>query len=225
MKNEKGLWKFNPSGLYSFVECKSCFWIEQHYGRKPSIPLRLNDAVDEKLKARFDYFRKLNTLPPEILEKLPGYTLFADQKQLDDWRNWRKGLEYVNKSAGYFLTGALDEIMTDPKGNFVPTDYKSSGDPPKEDKQKYYRLQLHAYALMLESLHHKVANEAYLLHYFPKMRSSRSLDMSLISHVDKVDLNVANFKKTLEEMVKFLESDFLGYNEECKTCSWLTKIK
>lgn len=225
MKTDNGLWKFSPSGLYSFIDCKACFWIEQHYGRKPSIPLRLNDAVDEKLKARFDYFRNLKTLPPEILEKLPGYKLFPDQEQLDDWRNWRKGLEYINKKAGYALSGALDEIMIDPKGNWVPTDYKSSGDPPKEDKQKYYRLQLNAYGLILESLRHTIADVAYLLHYYPKMRNSRSLEMSLISHVDKVELNLADFKKTLGEMVKFLESKFPGYNEECKTCSWLKKIK
>ena len=224
MKTDEGLWKFNPSGLYPYVDCKTCFWKEQYYGRKPSLPLRLNEAVDAKLKNRYDLYRKQDILPPEIADKLPGYKLYPDQQELDDWRNWRKGLSYKNKADGYVLTGAVDEIMIDPSGKLVATDYKSSGDPPKEDKQKYYILQLHAYALILKSLKNEVADEAYLLHYFPKNREDDSLNMKLDSHVDRVEINLPKFKRTLAEMVEFLKSPKPKLNPDCRTCAWLSDV-
>ena len=50
MKTSNGLWKLSPSGLYGFEDCKSCFWVENNIGRHPfTLPLRLNDAMDEKL--------------------------------------------------------------------------------------------------------------------------------------------------------------------------------
>jgi len=120
MKTNDGLWKLNPSSLYGYEACPACFWLEQHFGRKPMIPFRLNDAVDEKLKNRYDHFRKLGHLPTEISDKLKGYKLFPDQEVLDGWRNWRKGLIYVNKKLGLVLSGALDEVLINPAGKLVP---------------------------------------------------------------------------------------------------------
>ena len=86
MKNKDGLWSLSPSGLYNFTSCPACFWFDQHVGRAPSFPLRLNDAMDAKLKSRYDTFRKKGQLPPEI-NQLSGFELFPDLAQLDLWRS------------------------------------------------------------------------------------------------------------------------------------------
>lgn len=217
MKNKEGLWKLSPSGLYTFEECPACFWVEQHLGRAPSIPMRLNDAMDEKLKIRYDEFRKQGELPPEISD-LKGMKLFDDLETLNKWRNDRTALRYVNEKDGYVFEGKLDEVFVSDKGEYMPADYKSSGDEPKPDKQKYYRLQLHAYSLMLREKGYKPADKAYLIHYFTKDRKDSSLSMDFNCYLDEVSISLAPFERKLKEMVGFLNQDFPGANQECKKC-------
>lgn len=225
MKNRNGLWKFTPSSLYSFIDCKACFWAENHIGKHPfTLPLRLNDAMDTKFKHRYDKFRKLGQLPPE-LKDLKGYKLFDDFKTLESWRTKSSALEYVNQADGYFLKGKIDEVLVNPEEELVPSDYKSSGDPPKHDKYKYYELQLNAYALMIENKGYKVAKEAFLLHYFPEDPTETSINVKLDFHIDRVKLDLNKFQKTMKEMVNLLENPFPGTKSICKKCSWLFKRK
>ena len=225
MKTKEGLWKLSPSALYGFEDCRACFWIENNIGKHPfTLPLRLNDAMDEKLKNRYDRFRIKGGKPPE-LNILPHLRLFDDLALLNEWRNNRTALRYVNERDGYVFEGKLDEVLINERGELVPADYKSSGDPPKIDKQKYYRLQLHAYALMLKECGYPVADRAYLLHYFTKERSDPSLFMELAFHPDEVALNIAQFRATTRTIVSFLESPYPGTNTLCKRCTWITKHK
>lgn len=225
MKTKEGLWKFSPSMLYGYEECPSCFWVENHIGRHPfTLPLRLNDAMDEKLKSRYDFFRKKKSLPPE-LKVVKGIKLFSDSKKLEEWRNNKTALRYVNKKDGYFLEGKIDELFVGPRGEFIVADYKSSGDPPKEDKQKYYRSQLNAYALMFQEKEFKVADRGYLLFYYTKDRKDNSLSMEFDFKADLVKIDLKKFKKTMKEIVQFLEKDYKGLNKECKKCEWCKKRK
>ncbi|MEK7090358.1 MAG: PD-(D/E)XK nuclease family protein [Patescibacteria group bacterium] len=225
MQTKEGLWKLSPSGLYGFDDCRACFWMDQHIGRAPSIPMRLNDAMDEKMKHRYDFFRKLKKLPPEIADKkeLKNIRLFEDLSVLDPWRNTFTALKFTNESGGYILAGRLDEVFINAEDELIPVDFKSSGDQPKEDKQKYYRSQLHGYALMLRELGNKIADIAYLVHYFTKDRNDSSLLMEFIAHLDPVKIKLTDFEKKLSEMVEFLNSDYPGSNRNCDRCVWVEK--
>ncbi len=223
MKLKSGLWKLSPSSLYSYVECQSCFWAENHHGRHPfTLPLRLNQAMDVKFKHRYDQFRKQGTLPPE-LKDLKGYRLFNDSKILEDWRTKTTSLAYTNEQDGYMLSGKLDEVFVNERNELIPADYKSSGDPPKEDKYKYYVLQLHAYAQMIKDKGYEVADEAYLLHYFPKHREDPSLNVELAFHCDRVELSLVRFLESMRAIVNLLDSPFPGSNPDCRKCVWLKK--
>ncbi len=222
MRNKEGLWALSPSGLYNFIGCPACFWVDQHVGRAPSLPLRLNDAMDAKLKSRYDTFRKKGMLPPEIVD-MKGIKLFSDVAQLDIWREKKSELQYTNEKDGYVLAGKIDELFVNSKGEFVIADYKSSGDEPKEEKLNYYLLQLHAYALLFQKKGFKVATKAYLLNYYPKIRTSPSMSVDLACKVIEAKLDLPAFEKTLQKMVKFLNSDYPEANEACKTCSYNVK--
>lgn len=224
MKTPEGLWKLTPSGLYTFEECRACFWLEQHLGRLPSIPMRLNDAMDEKLKNRYDRYRAQGQLPPEI-SHYKGIKLFEDLATLQEWRNNRTALRYVNEKEGFLLDGKLDEVFVSDEGELMPADYKSSGDEPKADKQKYYRLQLHAYSLMIRGKGYKVGDKAYLIHYFTKNRQDHNLPMDFNCHLDEVKIDLLSFQTTLKEMVDLLNRDFPGANQDCKKCLWQEKRK
>lgn len=222
MKNKDGLWALSPSGLYNFIGCPACFWVDQHIGRAPMLPLRLNDAMDAKLKSRYDSFRKRGQLPPEISE-LKGLQLYPDYQQLEIWRSKKSELQYTNQKDGFVLAGKIDELFVNKKGEFVIADYKSSGDEPKPEKLDYYLLQLHGYALMFLKKGYKVADKAYLLNYYPKTRTSPSMAVDLACKVIKAELDIPEFEKTLRKMVKFLNRDYPNANEECKTCSYQVK--
>lgn len=226
MKTKEGLWKLSPSGLYGFEDCRACFWAENHIGRHPfTLPLRLNDAMDSRLKSRYDKYRKLGKLPPELAAAVKDVSLFPDLKRLEEWRNSRTSLRYINEKAGYMLDGKIDELLVGKEGEFIPADYKSSGDPPKEDKQKYYRLQLAAYGWMLKNREHLVGNRGYLLNYFTKDRQDPSLAMEFDFYPDEVAIDLAEFREKMIEIVGFLNGDYPGTNPDCKRCQWLEKRK
>ena len=185
-------------------------------------PLLLNNAMDTKLKSRYDSFRKKGLMPPEIAN-MKGLKLFPDLKQLDLWREKKGELQFENKKDGYVLAGKIDELFLNRKGELVIADYKSSGVEPKPEKLEYYRLQLHGYALMFLKKGFRVADKAYLLNYYPKTRTSPSISVELACKVIEAKIDIPEFEKTLRKMVKFLNKEYPNANEECKTCSYHLK--
>lgn len=229
MKTQEGLWKLSPSGLYGFEECKACFWIENHHEKAPSIPPVLNMAMDSIFKARYDMYREKNELPPEIQElSKEGVSLFRDVETLNKWRGHVSLLRVVNERVGYVLSGKLDEVLVEKDGRLIPTDFKSSGYAPKDDKQKYYVSQLNAYALMFREHGHKPSDRAILLHYFVKDTDNPSLNVEFTSHIDPVKIDLDEFEKKLAEMVSLLNGPYPGDDLECGACVYFdgrSKIK
>ncbi len=221
MKNKEGLWKLSPSGLYGFTECKSCFWVDNHYRRAPSLPWLLNSAMDSILKHRYDKYRKKNTFPPEVLElEEEGIIPFADLDTLNEWREKVNVLRVVDEKASYELRGKIDDVLVEKDGRLVPADYKSSGNAPKEDKQKYYIDQLTAYGFMFKKHGHEVSDRAYLLHYFPRDKTNPSTKVQFDGHVDFVKIDLKRFEKKLKDMVKLLNGEYPGHNPECNKCAY-----
>lgn len=187
----------------------------------PTLPLLLNTAMDSILKARYDQYRADGKFPPEAKElEDEGMRPFQDLNQLNDWRENIRSLEVVNEDAGYRLVGKIDDVLVEDDGRLVPADYKSSGNAPAEDKQKYYIDQLTAYGLMFHHHGHKVSDRAYLLHYFVKDKKDPSIEVKFDSHVDRVEIDTDGLERKLMDMVKLLEGEYPGHNPECKNCSY-----
>ena len=221
MKTKEGLWKLSPSMLYGFIECPACFWVDNHYKKAPMLPLLLNSAMDEILKSRYDRYREMSVFPPEVSElENEGVRVFEDLDKLNDWRENMSSLKIVNEKEGYQLQGKIDDVLLELDGRLIPADYKSSGNPPKEDKQKYYREQLAAYGLMFLKKGFKVSDRAYLLHYYPKDKSRPDIEIEFEGCVDKVDIGSIDIEKTLSDIVEFLNGPFPGYNHECDKCKY-----
>ncbi len=129
-------------------------------------------------------------------------------------------LRVVNEAAGYVLQGKIDDVLLEADGRLVPADYKSSGNAPAEDKQRYYVDQLTAYGLMFREHGHRVSDRAYLLHYFVADKSDPSLEVRFDAHVDLVSIDVAGIECKLADMVELLEGDYPGHNPRCSKCSY-----
>lgn len=221
-----GLFKISPSGLYSFTECKSCYWINEHLetGMSSFAPL-MNMAMDSILKARYDLYRTQGKFPPEAKQLVKDKVkVFRDMEKLDAWRSSANHLEVVNEKVGYILRGKIDDVMQEADGRLVPADYKSSGYAPKEDKQRYYRYQLAAYGFMFKHAGLPVSDRAYLLHYFIKDSHDTVLDIPFAGHVDKVDISGIDIEKMLRDIVKVLKGPFPGLNPECGNCAFYKDI-
>lgn len=221
MKTSDGLWRLSPSGLYGFTECQSCFWVANHYMRVPMLPLLLNSAMDSILKARYDKFRANGDFPPEAAElKEKGMKPFGDLEKLNDWRENINALKVVDEKIGYVLVGKIDDVLVDEKDQLVPADYKSSGNAPADDKQKYYRDQLAAYGFMFKKHGHKVSKQAFLLHYFVADKNDPSVDVKFNSHVDPVEIDTTAIEKKIAAMINLLNGKYPGHNPDCKNCSY-----
>lgn len=221
MKTRDGLWRLSPSGLYTYTDCHSCFWVDNHYKRAPMLPLLLNTAMDSILKARYDKYRARGMFPPEVAElKKEGIRPFDDLEQLTKWRENLDALKVVDEDVGYMLVGKIDDVLVESDGRLVPADYKSSGNAPKEDKQKYYRDQLAAYGFMLKKHGLDVSNRAYLLHYFVKDKSDPSVEVKFESHVDRVEIDADALEQKLADMVTLLNGNYPGHNPTCDNCAY-----
>lgn len=244
MKTKDGLWRLSPSGLYSYTECRSCFWIDNHYRRAPMLPLLLNSAMDSVLKARYDQYRARGEFPPEAAAlSEQGIAPFTDAAQLVRWREDVHALRVIDEEAGYVLVGRIDDVLVengaaeDKRGGqtalrglgrpassaglrLVPADYKSSGNAPAEDKQKYYRDQLAAYGLMFARHGHAVSDRAYLLHYYVADKNDPSIAVKFAAHVDRVAIDVAGIEEKLRAMVRLLDGEYPGHNPDCERCAY-----
>jgi len=221
MRTKDGLWKLSPSGLHSYTECPACFWLGNHHRKPPMLPLLLNSAMDSILKSRYDKYRADKKFPPEAKELSEmGIKPFEDLKLLNEWRTNFNALKVVNENFGYELVGKIDDVLVEADGRLIPADYKSSGNAPAEDKQKYYREQLAAYGFMFLKNGHKPSDRAFLLHYFVKDKNNPSLEVKFSSHVDEVKIDAENFEKKLKEMVDFLDKPYPGDNPECDKCQY-----
>jgi len=219
MKTKEGLWKFSPSGLYTYEVCKACFWLENNHKKAPMLPLLLNSAMDSILKARYDKYRAKDAFPPEVDELTKqGIKPFDNIEQLEEWRKSLNALKVINEDIGYVLRGKIDDVLVESDGKLIPADYKSSGNAPADDKQKYYVNQLAAYGLMFREHGHKVSNRAFLLHYFVKDKNNPSIKVEFLSHVDEVKIDVNGIEKKFKEMVELLNGPYPGDDLECNKC-------
>jgi hypothetical protein len=187
------------------------------------LPLLLNTAMDSILKSRYDKYRLEGKFPPEVQELEEADVMpFTDLGQLNVWREQMSTLRVIDQGVGYMLQGKIDDVMLEADGRLIPADYKSSGNAPSEDKQKYYRDQLAAYGFMFHKQGHKVSNRAYLLHYYVRDKTDPSIEVKFDSHVDLVKIDVLQLEEKLQDMVVFLNGPYPGHNPKCEKCAFYT---
>ncbi len=225
-KSNLGFIKLSPTTLNLFLNCSRCFWfdkvkdIKRPRGIFPSLPT----GMDRVIKIQFDRFRAKGELPPELIGKdFEGVKLFQDQAQLEKWRNWRTGLQYMDND-GSVLSGALDELLTK-NGKFIPFDYKTKGSvTTEEDAVKYYQNQLDCYALMMEANKMPTIGHGFLLYYSPKQVVENGV-VHFEIQVIKIATDIERARTTFRKAVAFLKGSMPEVNSQCEYCAWLAKFE
>ena len=186
----------------------------------PSLPT----GMDREIKTHFDAYRSQRELPPELSGKdFAGAQLFQDQARLDQWRDWRKGLEYKSVN-GSVLSGAIDELLVK-DGFYVPFDYKTKGSPTTpEDAVRYYQNQLDCYALLFQENSMPAADHGFLLYYSPKSVGEKGKAVFEVQAI-RVPVDCERGRRTFESAVTLLTREMPESSPSCEYCGWIAKYK
>ncbi len=181
----------------------------------PSLP----GGMDLVIKDYFDKYR--SELPPELVGKVEG-TLMPNLNLMQEWRNWRTGLEYHDKKLDAVLFGALDDCLLDEVA-YIPIDYKTRGSAPGEaDSKKYYRTQLETYNLLLSANGYKIKDFAYLVYYYPKeVRRGGLIEFDI--KIVKIETDIERTRKIFSSAVELLRGPMPSDAGSCEHCLWLKK--
>ncbi|MEI6378224.1 MAG: PD-(D/E)XK nuclease family protein [Candidatus Falkowbacteria bacterium] len=161
--------KLSRSRIDLFMNCPRCFYIDRRLGvdRPPGFPFNLNSAVDKLLKKEFDVHRAGKTVHP--LVKAYGLDLVPLQnKQMDEWRENFKGVQYLHPATNFLVTGAVDDLWVDEDGLVYVVDYKATSKDEQVSLdagwQIGYKRQMEIYQWLLRHNGYQVSDTGYFVY-------------------------------------------------------------
>lgn len=212
----------SASSLAVLLECPRCFWLQVNEDlRRPRGPFpSLPGGIDAVLKAHLDEYRKRGELPPDLQGKVSG-TLFADQAQLDRWRDALRGdLRFLDRALDVEVTGGLDDLLVE-NGELTPLDFKTRGWAVKEDTHKHYEHQLDLYAWLLEKLGHRTSGRGVLLFFSPVAYAGKG---NVKFRIEPVEMRTDTKRAggLLARAVAVLQGPLPREHGECAFCHFAT---
>ena len=226
-------WKLSRSKIDLFLECPRCFYIDNKLGvkRVPGYPFSINSAVDYLLKQEFDIHRAKDQQHP--LQKEYGIDAKpAQHDELDEWRRNFGGVRYLHEPTGLLVTGAIDDLWINSKGEYMVVDYKATAkdEAVKElDKewQDGYKRQMEVYQWLVRQNGLKVSNTGYFVYCTGKMDREAfdkriDFDINLIAY----EGNDSWVEKTLFKIKECLEDDTIPKTgDNCDWCAYWNSRK
>src|SRR6185312_284075 len=221
-------WRLSRSKIALFGECARCFYLDNKLGvaRPPGFPFNLNSAVDALFKKEFDVHRQSGTAHPLMIEYKVDAVPFS-HVNMDVWRENFKGMEIKHALTGFTVSGAVDDIWINKKGELIVVDYKSTSKDSKIDSleetwHEGYKRQMEIYQWLLRQLGFVVSNTGYIVYANAQKDRDGSgakldFDITLIAHTGSTDW----VEPTLLDIKKCLDSDVLpNKTEDCDYCRY-----
>jgi hypothetical protein len=176
-------WKLSRSKLDLFVECPRCFYIDNKLGvsRPKGFPFNINSAVDLLLKKEFDIHRAAASVHP--LMKQYGIDAVPFQHaEMNTWRENFEGIQHMHEKSGLLISGAVDDVWVNPKGELIVVDYKATSKDEKvtldAEWQDGYKRQMEVYQWLLRRKGFKVSDTGYFV-YANGLRDRKAFDGKL----------------------------------------------
>jgi len=170
-------WKLSRSKIDLFLACPRCFYIDNKLGvkRVPGYPFSLNSAVDHLLKQEFDTHRANGEQHP--LQKEYGIDARpVAHDELNEWRRNFGGVKHLHTVTGMLVTGAIDDLWINGKGEYMVVDYKATAKEEAvteldKDWQDGYKRQMEVYQWLLRRNGLNVSNTGYFVYCTGKLDS------------------------------------------------------
>lgn len=220
-------WRLSRSKIDLYTECPRCFYIDNKLGtaRPPGYPFSLNSAVDKLLKKEFDIHRK-NKVAHPLMKQYGINAVPFQHPKLDTWRENFKGIDYFHKPTGFIVSGAVDDVWVNPKGELYVVDYKATskdGEVSLDAKwQDGYKRQMEVYQWLLRQNGFTVSNTGYFV-YVNGRTDVEAFDGKLEFEVKIIPYTGSAHwvEKTLLEIKSILDSDAIPpVGAECDYCPY-----
>lgn len=162
-------YSLSRSRIENFLKCRRCFYIDRRLGvdQPPGFPFNLNSAVDALLKKEFDIHRAKNTTHPLMEQYGIDAVPFAHEK-MNEWRDPFKGVRYLHEPTDLLITGGVDDIWQNSKGELHVVDYKATSKDGEvgieADWQIAYKRQIEMYQWLLRQNEFEVSDTGYFVY-------------------------------------------------------------
>ncbi|PIR69858.1 MAG: hypothetical protein COU47_00255 [Candidatus Niyogibacteria bacterium CG10_big_fil_rev_8_21_14_0_10_46_36] len=211
---DKKPFKISRSKIDLFFECPRCFYLDRRLGvgRPPGFPFAINSAVDFLLKKEFDIHRTKNTKHP-LIEKYGVDAIPVAHEQLDEWRENFKGIQFYHEPTNLIITGAIDDLWQNSKGEYIVVDYKATSKDEEITElnkpwQDGYKRQMEVYQWLLRKNGHPVSDTGYFVYCNGRTDKEAfdgkiEFDITLIAHKG----NDSWVEPTIQELHQCLIAD------------------
>jgi CRISPR/Cas system-associated exonuclease Cas4 (RecB family) len=224
-------YKLSRSAIESFIQCPHCFYLSRRLGISQPIgyPFTLNSAVDHLLKKEFDIHRAKSE-PHPLMSSYGISAIPYSHPDLNIWRANFEGIQYLHKKTNLYITGAIDDVWINPKGELIVVDYKATSKSDEvnidADWQMGYKRQMEIYQWLLRKNGFKVSNTGYFV-YCNGKKDEKAFDAKL-----EFDIKIIPYKGNdgwiegaIGEIKKCLENENVPpYTEGCEWCEYQKEI-
>jgi CRISPR/Cas system-associated exonuclease Cas4 (RecB family) len=161
--------RLSRSKIDLFLNCPRCFYLDRKLGvgQPPGFPFSLNSAVDKLLKKEFDILREKGIAHP-LMKQFGIDAIPLKHENLDLWRDPFKGITYHDKKTNLIITGGIDDIWVNPKGELIIVDYKATSKEEEvtldADWQIGYKRQMEIYQWLFRKNGFNVSKTGYFVY-------------------------------------------------------------
>lgn len=227
-----GVFKISRSKIDMFLNCPKCFYIDRRLGVgvPPGYPFNLNSAVDTLLKKEFDIFRAKGK-PHPLMKKYKIDAIPFAHEDLDKWRENFVGVQAVHKPTGLLITGAVDDVWINPKGELIVVDYKATSKKGEVTLdagwQIGYKRQMEVYQWLLRQNGFKVSDTGYFV-YANGDTDKKAFDAKL-----EFDIKILSYKgddkwvdKAITDLHKCMKSNKIPKSgADCDYCTYREAVE
>lgn len=220
--------RLSRSKIDDFLKCPRCFYLDRRLGvgRPPSFPFTLNTAVDTLLKKEFDLHRAKSE-PHPLMKTYKIEAVPLAHEKINEWRDaLRGGITYHHQPTNFIITGGIDDLWVNPKGELLVVDYKATAKNSEvnidADWQMGYKRQMEIYQWLFRQNGFKVSDTGYFV-YVNGRTDREAFDGKL-----EFDVNIIPYRgddswveKAIIEAHKCLVSDKIPVAvKECDYCAY-----
>lgn len=224
---QKKSFRISRSKIDLFLECPRCFYMDRRLGvaRPPGYPFSLNKAVDTLLKKEFDSHRVAKSKHP-LMEEYGIDAVPFEHEKMDEWRDTRRGVRYLDKETNLEIMGAVDDVWVNPQGELYIVDYKATSKAGEvsldADWQISYKRQMEVYQWLFRKNDFKVSDIGYFVY------CNGDADKEAFDKKIEFDIKVIPYKgddswieKTIKDIYQCLLSEKLPpMAKDCDYCRY-----
>ena len=220
-----GVFRLSRSKIENFMRCARCFYLDRRLGvgEPEGYPFTLNSAVDHLLKKEFDIHRAKSNPHPLMAHYKIDAVPYAHE-ELDRWRENFVGAQFLHKPTNLLITGAIDDVWINSKGELHIVDYKATSKDSEvtldAEWQIGYKRQMEIYQWIFRQNGFKVSDVGYFV-YANGKRDREAFDGKLEFDVKIIPYtgNDSWMEPTIFKIRKCLESDELPLSgAQCAFC-------